>query len=240
MHTLPHSVSALALLTIDLMGQYPPESPPNGAIDYKTFAGFGVLIHWLRDDGSLAFRLETAVTGRHPKGREMLDGLEDALTGVGVLAAYDLYGCALTIIAHVAEMDNYTGLTALGSAAAEQLCDLSEATRRCETEPFEATAGKAGIATVPATVVAQLQWYGPLFEQHATAVLGQQAIATWRLWLYRHVEQTGDVAWGDAARVQLERWLETKPLPLTDRNGDPLPLAIVATAAATVANPAMD
>ena len=239
MHTLPHSVSALALLTIDLMGQYPPESPPSGAIDYKTVAGFGVLIHWLRDDGSLAFRLETGVTGRHTKGREMLHQLEDALTGVGVLAAYDLYGCALTIIAHVAEMDNYTGLTALGSAAAEQLCDLSEATGPNESGSFEATAGNAGIATVPAAVVAELQWYGPLFEEHATAVLGQQAIATWRLWLHRHVEQNGNATWADAARAQLERWLATKPLPLLDRHGEPMLVATV-TAASTAADPGMD
>ena len=57
MYSRPHSVSALALLTIDLIGQYSPASPPGGATEFKTLAGFGVLIHWICDDASLAFRL---------------------------------------------------------------------------------------------------------------------------------------------------------------------------------------
>jgi|GEM_PF-3843461 len=41
MYSLPHSVGALALLNVDIMGQYPPASPPGPEFADQSLNAFG-------------------------------------------------------------------------------------------------------------------------------------------------------------------------------------------------------
>jgi len=223
MYCLPPSVGALALLTVDIMGQYPPASPPGPEFTDQSLYAFSVLIHGRRCDGTLTFRLETGVISLSTTGRAVVDNLEDALTDVGVLAAYDLYGYTLPVIADVARPGKHVGLMALANDPAVQLYDLSDQSRSADPISFDAAANAAGIATVPAADIARLQWWNPGGDEQAIAVVTAQAIATWRLWLHRHTEKTGNPASRDYALGQLEKWLEANPLPLVDRLGGPLP-----------------
>ena len=113
----------------------------------------------------------------------------------------------------------------LANDPAVQLYDLSDQDRSAVPILFEAAAKAADIATVPAADIARLQWWNPPADEHAIAIVTAQAIATWRLWLHRHVEQTGNHASRDYALGQLEKWLEANPLPLVDRLGGSLPEA---------------
>lgn len=223
MTRLPTHVSALALMTIDLSHLYREASPPRGRFDHLHVVGYGLLSHRVRADGRLTFGLDTCAIGAGTSERELANSLEDDLTDVGLLTAYDLQATALPLLLSVTKPGEHLSIAALASAPPERFCDLAQRTFDKALVPFELACERAGIDTVPASEIANQTLWSFAVTEHMTAILSLNAIATWRLWLAHHADVSGHWQACAAASAQLDFWLEQHPLPVFDRHGRRLP-----------------
>lgn len=223
MTRLPIFVGALALMTVDLSHLYRPTSSPRSRFDHHFVVGFGLLSHRVRADGRLIFALDTCVIGAGTSERELVDSLESDLTDAGVLAAYDLHATALPLLLSVTKPGEHPSIAALASAPPERSCDLAQRTWAKSLVPFEQACKRAGIDTVPSSAALNQALWSFGATEHMTAIVAQNAIACWRLWLAHYAETSRHWQACASASTQLDFWLEQNPLPEFDRHGRRLP-----------------
>lgn len=216
-------VSALALMTIDLSHLHRPTSSPRGRFDHLHVVGYGLLSHRVRADGRMTFGLDTCAIGAGTSERELANSLEDDLTDAGILAAYSLQATALPLLLSVTTPGDHLSIAALASAPPERFCDLTQTTWGGTPVTFDQACERAGVDTVPANAVAEQMLWSLAVTEHMTALVGERAIATWRLWLARHADVSGHWQACAAASAQIDAWLAQHPLPLFDRYGRRLP-----------------
>ena len=89
---------------------------------------------------------------------------------------------------------------------------------------FERACARAGIPVIATDAEQEQSWWATGNTPAMVAVLGDRAIATWRLWLEQHVAASGDVELGRRSLAELEQWRAEHPLPTTDALGRPLPV----------------
>ena len=223
MTRLPTHVSALALMTIDLSHLHRPTMPQRDRFDHIHVVAYGLVSHRVRADGRMSFGLDTCAIGAGAGERELANSLEDDLTDVGLLTAYDLQVTALPLLLSVTKPGDHLTIAALASAPPERFCDLTQTAWAGTPVTFEQACARAGIDTMPVdTISDQTQWAFAVTE-HMTVVVAERAIATWRLWLARYADTSGHWQACAAASAQFEIWLAQHPLPVFDRQGRRLP-----------------
>lgn len=223
MFRLPTNVSALALMTIDLSQHMQPAVPPRGRFEHLHLVGYGLVTHRVRPDGRISFMLDTFAIGAGTRESDLADRLEDDLTDVGVLTAYNLQAIVRPLILSVTIPGQHLSLAELASAEPSRFCDLTH--KRWSNAPvsFADACDRVGIDTLPDDLARDQTLWSFGITEHLTAVLAERAIATWRLWLAAQADLSS--AWSvctDASR-QFDAWLEQHPLPVFDRHGRRLP-----------------
>lgn len=223
MTRLPTHVSALALMTIDLSHLHKTFVRPRGRFDHLHVIGYGLLSHRVRADGRLTFNLDTGAIGAGTSERELANSLEEDLTDVGLLTAYDLHATTLPLLLSVTKPGEHLSLAALASAPPTRFCDLIQTDWTGKIIPFGRACERAGIDAVTTdTLTDQTMWSFGMIE-HITAVVADRAIATWRLWLGRHADISGHWQVCRDALKAFDAWHEQHPLPVFDRYGRQLP-----------------
>ncbi len=223
MTRLPTHVTALALMTIDLSHLHRPTTPPRRKFDQLHVVGYGLLSHRVRADGRITFGLDTGAIGAGTSERELANTLDDNLTDVGVLSAYDLQATALPLLLSVTTPGDHLSIAALASAPPERFCDLTQTTWAGTPVTFEQACERAGIDTVPADTISDQSLWALAAAEHMTAKMAEASIATWRLWLARYADVSGHWQACAAASAQFDAWIAHHPLPVFDRHGRRLP-----------------
>ena len=140
------------------------------------------------------FSLDTCVIGAGTSERELANSLEDDLTDVGVLIAYDLQVTALPLLLSVTNPGEYLSIAALASAPLVRFCDLTTTNWAKTLVTFQQACERAGIEPSPPTRSLTRRCGGSGYWQTCAA-----------------------------ASAQFDAWLEQHPLPVFDRNGRRLP-----------------
>ena len=223
MFRLPTNVSALALMTIDLSQHMQPAVPPRGRFEHLHLVGYGLVTHRIRPDGKISFMLDTCAIGAGTRESDLADRLEDDLTDVGVLTAYNLQTIVRPLILSVTIPGQHLSLAELASAGPERFCDLTH--KRWSNAPvsFADACDRVGIDTLPDDLARDQTLWSFGVTEHLTSILSERAISTFRLWLAAQADLSS--AWSvctDASR-QFDAWLEQNPLPVFDRHGRRLP-----------------
>jgi hypothetical protein len=219
---LPVYASAVTLMTIDLTSILRPEQART-RLDHLHLAGAGVLAHRVRPDGTLSFSLEAVAAPAGAGEATVADWLEDTLAVGGMITAYNLYASVLPLIRSVTVPERHLDLAALAVADTRRFHDLTERVTGGAPVTFERACTRAGVEVIAAEAEREQSWWATGNTPAMVAVLGDRAIATWRLWLAQHVAAVGDVALGRRSLAEFERWRTSHPLPTTDSLRRPLP-----------------
>lgn len=219
MSRLPTHVSALALMTIDLSRYDHPSTLQRSRYDHLHLVGTGMLSHRVRSDGRITFGLDTCAIGAGTGESALIDQLEDDLTDVGVLTAYNLQDRVLPLILSLTSPGKHLSLAALAKAPPERFCDLTQRSWKGQPVPFARACASAGIEVIGDDIIGEQTLWSFGVLEHMTAVLTDRAIATWRLWAARHADSSGDWQTCTTAVQQLDAWLDQCPLPTFDRYG---------------------
>ena len=213
------SVSAVALLTIDLAPVLHLEMPRT-PFDHLHLAGAGVVTHHTHDDGRMSFALQAYAVSAGSGEGAVVDWLEDELTARTTIAAYGLYDHALPLLRSLVEPARHLDLAALAVAPTTRFDDLTERLTSGVPVRFDDACRRASIPCVPLDPDQAQSWWATGNTAAMRAMLEQQAIATWRLWLARQAARNNNARLERSAVEQLGAWLARRPAGFDLRDHD--------------------
>lgn len=202
MGTFPHSVATIVLMTIPVAGPRLATGISPGKFQNDQLIGAGLFRHRVRDDGSLAFELSTRAVGIWADDDELVSWLEAGLDDVDVLAGYRLRDVTLPLLVAKSKSGADTNFDRLAGANEDQLIDLTAKGWFGRQLPFAKACRKAGIAAPPDNSRQnQACWFATM-SGPMRAVLGDHAVASWKLWLHGYNAATRD---GETSRAALDQ-----------------------------------
>lgn len=186
MADFPRHITAIGIITLDLVPDATPRSP--APFSDELLIGAGLLTHQVCADGRLHLNLRTCVSKTWASDDTILSWLEDELALGEPLIGYELRDRLIPLLTTKAASDHFQTLNELPSVVDVRSFDLTG--RSADHAPLTLTAACA-VAQIPfPTWPWHLGQDGSL--PRLTKALGRRcaihAVTTWRLWVKRHCQ----------------------------------------------------
>ena len=208
--SIPTRVVALALFTADCIDCSLPPAVQREALQSTRIIGGGILVQVKVKDDKFSFHFHSTGFSAAPHletETKILNDIEDALTKFDVLIGYGLHGRLLPLLAAKSPTGERLSIDGLVTLPGHRLCDLMQNRKEGQPLPFEIAAGRAGIPVMPADPARDLGQFMSFGDEQSITIVNH-ITATYRLWLDRQIELSGDVRARENALDQLFSWLD--------------------------------